>query len=288
MPDAAATPDDMTSAMRSGRIAGKVALITGSTRGLGEAMGRRFAAEGAAVVITGRDVGRAQTVADELSAGGADALGVGLDVRSEESVARVVDAAVGRFGRLDILVNSAAATDAIASGGDGPCHTLAASDFDEVVKVGLYGAFYATKHAVRAMQSAGAGAIVNISSLAGVAAVPHLFAYTCTKGALVAMTRQVALQYGRARIRCNSVTVGMIEAGPVQTALFDHPILGPAFDAMNLVPGRGGPADVVAAVLYHASDEARFVTGANLVVDGGASVATRAPDPQIVFGGVSA
>jgi NAD(P)-dependent dehydrogenase (short-subunit alcohol dehydrogenase family) len=246
------------------RLAGKVALISGGARGMGAAEGRLFAREGARVVLGDILDVEGKTVEAEITAAGGQAAFVRLDVTSEADWQHAVATAESRFGRLDILVNNAG-----IGGPSSRVEDTAAEAWDRVMAVNAKGVFLGTKASVPAMRRAGGGSIVNISSQLGLVgfddSTPQ---YTASKGAVRNLTKTTALQYARERIRCNSV-----HPGPIITPMTERRRADPATRERMLarIPlGRYGEADEVAyAVLYLASDEAAFVTGSELVIDGG-------------------
>lgn len=267
----------------TGRLDGKVALVTGSTMGIGAAIAQRFAAEGAAVAVLGRSVNRGSAVTDDINEEGGRAMFLNADLTSDQSVDEAVRSAVEEFGGLHVLVNNAAATDAMAEGADGSSTVISDEQLDRLLQVGLHGTLRCCRHCVPHMLEAGTGSVINISSVAGIRGVPGAFGYSASKGALNAITRQVAEDHGAAGIRSNSITCGFIVSNEVAQMMMDHPVAGPAFDSTLLVPRRGRPEDVAAAAVYLASDESGFVTGAELVVDGGTSCRSGYPDPLEIF-----
>jgi cyclopentanol dehydrogenase len=245
------------------RLAGKVALISGGARGMGAAEARLFAREGARVVIGDilDDEGRA--VEAEIVSSGGQAAYVHLDVTSEADWERAVAAAVSRFGRLDVLVNNAG-----VGGGSLLEHTTAA-DWDRGMDVNAKGVFLGTRAAIPAMRRAGGGSIVNISSQLGLVGLERSSPwYQASKGAVRTLTKLTAVQYARERIRANSVHPGPITT-PMTEARRGDP--GHYEYMVSRIPlGRYGEPDEVAyGVLYLASDESSFVTGSELVIDGG-------------------
>ncbi|QLL07373.1 SDR family NAD(P)-dependent oxidoreductase [Mycobacterium vicinigordonae] len=268
---------------RQPRLSGKVAIVTGSTRGLGATIAAQLAEDGARVAITGRSADTGNQVVAAIQANGGEALWVPLDVTNESSVIDAVATIDRHWGRLDVVVNNAAATDAIEQGGDGRCEELELAAFDRIIQVGVHGAFLVTKHCIPLLRRSGGGSVVNISSVAGAAGVPHMCAYSASKGALDAMTRQWAQDLGGDAIRANSITVGFMASGPAQEAILEHPVLGPMFESATLLRRRGSAADVANAAAYLASAESAFVTGTRLVVDGGATARSGFPDADAVF-----
>jgi 3(or 17)beta-hydroxysteroid dehydrogenase len=245
------------------RLDGKVALITGAASGMGASMARIFAGEGAKVVVADmlEEDGR-KIVADIIQANGAASFRR-LDVTSETEWQAAVAAAVAEFGKLDILVNNAG----ISGSAVEDLYDTAA--WDQIMAVNARGAFLGTKYAVPAMRAAGGGAIVNISSISGVVGNRGIHAaYNASKGAVRTLTKLTAVQHGRHNIRANSVHPGLMP--PMRTS---GRTADPATRAKMLegVPlGRAGRVEEVAnAVLFLASDEASYITGAELYVDGG-------------------
>jgi NAD(P)-dependent dehydrogenase (short-subunit alcohol dehydrogenase family) len=252
-----------TGSAPEGRLAGRVALITGAASGIGAACARRFAGEGARVA--GFDVA---TPADaEWRSVEADAPGVCFhvgDVRNEADVSRAVGEVLGRFDRIDVLVNAAGVP------GGGPVHALATDEFERVVDVNLKGTFIVTKHVLAAMLAQRAGSIVNIASIEGLEGFEGGSAYNASKGGVVLLTRNLAMDYGRRGIRVNSICPGFIRTPMLDAVFADgmEELLARITDAHQL--GRlGRPEEIASAALFLASDDASFVTGHALVVDGG-------------------
>lgn len=245
------------------RLENKVALISGGARGMGAVEALLFAQEGAKVVIGDvlEDEGR-QTEAAVNEAGG-ECVFVRLDVTSEDDWAEAVATAVARFGKLDILVNNAGVS---STGG---IEELTAEDWDRTLDINAKGVFLGARAAIPEMRKAGGGSIVNISSGAGIAPAPGTSgAYAASKGAVRIFSKSTAVQYARENIRCNSVHPGPIETPMLRSARGAGAELD---DTIGRVPlGRiGRPEEIAYGVLYLASDEASFVTGSELVIDGG-------------------
>jgi 3alpha(or 20beta)-hydroxysteroid dehydrogenase len=242
------------------RLDGKVALISGGARGQGEAEARLFAAEGAKVVIGDVREGEGEALAEEL--GGNAAFQV-LDVRSPEQWDRAVATAVDRFGGLHVLVNNA---------GIGAVGTLEGMDLEEharIIDVNLNGVYYGMRCAKEALVASGHGSIINISSIDGLAGMLGMTSYVASKFAVTGMTKSAAIELGPFGIRVNSVHPGVIDTpmlgGP------DSPARPRLERLMQLQPIRrmGLPEEVAAVVLFLASDESSYVTGAAIPVDGG-------------------
>ncbi|CAD5245301.1 SDR family NAD(P)-dependent oxidoreductase [Thermococcus camini] len=252
-----------------GRVEGKVAIVTGATSGIGRAIAKLLAREGAKVAVTGRNEERGRKVVEEIISEGGTAKFWKLDVSNEAEVERVFREVVEEFGKLDILVNNAG-----ISGPDKPTHELTEGEWDQVMDVNVKGVFFCTKHAVPYMIKNGGGSIVNVSSIYGIVGSPGIPPYHASKGAVRLMTKTDALLYAKYGIRVNSVHPGSIWTPMLMKAckkmgVDDEEQCRGVFAKMNPVGFVGEPMDVAYAVLYLASDESRFVTGAELVVDGG-------------------
>ena len=244
------------------RLENKVALISGGARGMGAVEARLFAKEGAKVVIGDMLEDEGRKVEAEINEVGGECLFVPLDVSNEGAWQRAVSEAVSRFGKLDILVNNAGiyrAHDVLET---------TSAEWDQVMDINAKGVFLGTKHAIPEMRKAGGGSIVNISSVAGLVGSKETTAYTASKGAVRLLTKSTAIQYASEGIRANSIHPGTIETPMTERLLADQ---ARREDRMNRTPlGRlGRPEDVAYGALYLASDEASFVTGSELVIDGG-------------------
>jgi 3alpha(or 20beta)-hydroxysteroid dehydrogenase len=248
-----------------GKLDGKVALISGGARGQGAAEAHVFTREGAKVVFG--DVRDAEGVQVEAAvrAEGGDAVYLHLDVTVEADWDKAVRTAVERYGKLDVLVNNAGIVIPRV-----PIEERTAEEWDRVMAVNAKGVFLGTKYAIPAMRRAGGGSIVNISSVAGIGQSAHQEpAYAASKGAIRIFTKVTASQHARDRIRCNSVHPGPVDTEMLHSAMRDPEVLRRRLERVPL--GRMGTVDeVVKAVLYLASDDASYVTGAELVIDGGA------------------
>lgn len=249
----------------TGRLAGKVAMITGGASGMGLATARRFLAEGAQVVIADLNANTGESALEELAAAGhADhARFARTDVAVEDDVAAAVETAVEAFGRLDVVFNNAG-----VGGAFGPITGIEVEDWDYTFAVLVRGVFLGTKHGARAMIDGGAGgAIVNTASVAGLSGGAGPQAYSAAKAAVINLTRATAIELGRHRIRVNAICPGAILTPLLGTS--QGPGLIERLDRLQPWPEHGVGDDIAGAALFLASDDARFVTGEALVVDGG-------------------
>ena len=244
------------------RLEGKVALITGGARGQGAAEAMLFAREGAKVVIADVLDREGMAVAAEIAELGGEALYVHLDVSSETDWRQAVDTVVSSYGKLDVLVNNAA----IWRGGN--VADTSSEQWDQVLAINAKGAFLGTKLAIPQMRDAGGGSIVNISSTAGLVGSRTSTAYSASKGAVRLLTKSTAVQYGAEGIRANS-----IHPGPIDTAMGDQvwPDAGSREETIErtVLKRLGTPDDIANGALFLASDESSFMTGTELVIDGG-------------------
>ena len=244
------------------RLEGKVAIVTGGANGMGAEECRIFAREGAKVVIADILEEEGRKVEAEIAEGGGDAVFVGLDVTSEDAWEAAVETAVGRYGRLDVLVNNAG-----IGMGNTP-NNLRVEDWDALMNINAKGVFLGMKYAIPEMRKAGGGSIVNISSISGIVGQKAVhMGYNASKGAVRLVTKSAAVQYAQDGIRVNSVHPGLMP--PMLTSAANTP--GIRSEMLAGVPmGRTGRREEVGyAVLFLASDEASYITGAELVVDGG-------------------
>ena len=243
------------------RLGDKVAIITGASHGQGAAEARLFAREGSAVVLTDVLVEDGRKVEAEIAEAGGNALFVELDVTSEEGWKRAVETTVQRFGKIDILVNNA---------GIYPIETLEETTeqlWDRVLDINAKGAFLGTREVIPVMRSAGGGSIVNISSTSGIAGSRNASAYHASKGAVRIFSKSAAIQYAPDKIRVNSVHPGGVDTRMLFD-IYDDEYLTKARQQVPM--GRfAAPEEIAYAVLYLASDESLYVTGTELVVDGG-------------------
>ncbi|BBZ70388.1 SDR family NAD(P)-dependent oxidoreductase [Mycobacterium paraseoulense] len=250
-------------------IEGKVTIVFGGTNGIGADICRYFGREGATVVVTGRNVERGEQVTKDITAAGGTGIFIRTDIGVEVQVQSAVEETVSRFGRLDAIVNNAAPTDVAAAGGDVPIAYQTAENFESMIRVGIWGLFHCCKHAINAMVKTGGGSIVNISSAAGVTGVAGLATYAMTKGAMNALTRSVAVDFGSQSVRSNAIIVGNVPVSDIVQFLANHPVAGPELLGVNSIPRLGVGDDIAAAAAFLVSDASAWITGSLMAVDGG-------------------
>jgi NAD(P)-dependent dehydrogenase (short-subunit alcohol dehydrogenase family) len=256
------------------RLEGKVALITGGGSGIGKVAAERFAAEGAAVVVADIVAAEAERVVAGITGSGGTARSVAVDVTDEGQVDSMVAAAVDTYGSLHVLLNNAG----IFPDDDGGVLDTPAATWQQVMEVNLKGVWLGCRAAIPAMLESGGGSIVNTASfVALMGAATAQVAYTASKGGVLALTREVAVEYARRGIRVNALC-----PGPIETPLLAELLADPARRSRRLVHiplGRfGRPEEIAAAALFLASDESSFMTGSALVVDGGITAAYVTPE----------
>jgi NAD(P)-dependent dehydrogenase (short-subunit alcohol dehydrogenase family) len=249
------------------RLAGKVALVTGGARGIGRSISELFAAEGASVVLIGRSGDRGQETEAAIRQSGGEALFVQTDVSDDDQVHRAVDAAVDAYGSLTVLVNNAGGTE--LQGRDGPVGSVYPRDWQEILSVDLNGVFHACRHAIPRMLEAGGGSIVTIGSTTATIGQAHCSAYSTAKAAVSGLMRTIAVDYGPQRIRANTIQLGLVAHDGL--SFLAEGDIGKLMLSVHALPFLGECNDAAMASLYLASDEAKWVTGAELSVNGGAS-----------------
>jgi len=256
------------------RLDGKVALITGGASGMGKVASALFAREGARVLLTDVADDAGEDVTKEIAAAGGEAAYAHADVSRESDARAMVDAAVQRFGRLDVLYNNAG----VMLGDDGSVDTTDERIWDTTLAINVKGVAFGCKYGIPAMIAGGGGSIINVASfVAWMGAATSQTAYTASKGAVLSMTREIAVEYARKGIRCNALC-----PGPIDTPLLAELLSDPARRQRRFVHipmGRLGRAEELAkAALFLASDDSSFMTGASLIVDGGITAAYVTPE----------
>ena len=246
----------------SSRLKNKVAIITGAAKGQGEFEARLFASEGATVVLCDIDVEACGKTAEEISSSGGSAVSMTLDVTSEPNWIGVIEQTVEFFGKLDILVNNAGIYSRV------PIENASVDEFDHILEVNFRGVFLGTKHAIPAMRTSGGGSIINISSTAGIVGNVGSGAYGASKGGVRSFTKYTAIQHASEGIRANSVHPGPIDTDMISDNLSTAE--GRKSTESRIPMGRvGSIADVAMGVLFLATDESSYMTGSELVIDGG-------------------
>ncbi len=250
-----------------GRVGGKVALVTGAASGLGAESARRLAREGAAVMLSDLASDAGEQLARSIEDAGGQAAFITHDVVSEDDWARAVAATVERFGKLNVLVNNAG-----ISGGGFELMTHSLEDWRRILSINLDGVFLGLRHAGPAMAAAGGGSVINLSSILGKVGMPGAAAYCASKGGVALLTKAAALEWAPFGIRVNSVHPGFIDT-PMVSGVIHRAENGNEMREMIIsrhALGRlGEPREIADAIVFLASDESSFMTGAELVVDGG-------------------
>lgn len=251
------------------KLDGKTAVVTGAGSGIGEAVAHTLALSGATIYVADRDTTNGQRVTEGILARGAQATFIELDVTSEADCARAAEAVHSAHGSLDILVNNA------GIGHVGTVVTTNGDDFDRLYAVNVRGVFNVTKAFIGAMLERQRGVIVNMASIGGVLGIRDRLAYCTTKTAVVGLTKAMAMDHATEGIRINCVCPGRVETPFVSARLREYPDPDAAYREMSssqAIGRMGRPEEIAAAILYLASDEAAFITGTALLIDGGWSM----------------
>lgn len=250
------------------RVKGKTIIVTGGAVGIGRAISLILAQEGAKVAVTDLQDEAGRKVVEEITKAGGSAAFWHMDVSNESEVKRMFAQIVGKFGGIDVLVNNAG-----ISGTNKPTHEITCEEWDQVMAVNVKGVFLCTREALLTMRESGGGSIINLSSIYGIVGAPDLPVYHASKGAVRMMTKTDALLYAKEKIRVNSVHPGFIWT-PLVEDLGERSDEGVEkfrenLDSLHPIGHVGVPEDIAWGVVYLASDESKFVTGSELVIDGG-------------------
>jgi NAD(P)-dependent dehydrogenase (short-subunit alcohol dehydrogenase family) len=251
------------------RLKGKVTLITGAARGIGKASAILFSKEGSKIIIADINEIEGQETASEINRNGGIAIFVKADVSKSKDVKILIEDTINKFGKLNILYNNAGV---FWSKKDGPVTDIDEEVWDSILKINLYSTYLCSKYAIPKIIESGGGSIINTASSAAVIGVPNCDAYTATKGAIAAMTRSMATEYGKAKVRVNCIVPTHI-----YTPMFKkNQMNAPGFNEDKFLKtfplGRyGEPEDIANAALFLASEESSFTTGSMIIVDGGAT-----------------
>jgi NAD(P)-dependent dehydrogenase (short-subunit alcohol dehydrogenase family) len=246
-------------------MSGKVAVVNGASRGIGEAIARGLAECGALVVLTSRRQESVQRVADEIVAAGGKAAAKSCHAGHLDEIEALFEYVNAEYGRLDILINNAATNPWY-----GPAADLSPEAFDKTVEVNLKGPYFMLARAVPLMAKGGGGSVVNVASIAALTPPPGQAVYSMTKAGLISITRSFAKEYGKQGIKVNAILPGVVET-KLAAAMIDDPAVQKWLS--RLPSGRAGqPDEMVAGVLYLVSDQAAYTTGTTLVMDGGAAL----------------
>jgi NAD(P)-dependent dehydrogenase (short-subunit alcohol dehydrogenase family) len=243
-------------------LEGKVAVVNGGSRGIGEAIARGLAACGAEVVLSSRQQESVQEVADSIIADGGQAVARACHAGRLDEIKTLFEGVRKDFGRLDILINNAATNPFY-----GPAAELPPASFDKTVEVNLKGPYYMMSQAVPLMAESGGGSVVNVASVAALVSLPGQAVYSMTKSGLISLTKSFAKEYGQMGIRVNAILPGIVETR-FAAALVENPGIQKKLSRLP-VPRAGQPEDMVGGVLYLVSEGAAYTTGTTLIMDGG-------------------
>lgn len=265
MSDPSSFPEAVTADGKppSGALGGKVAIVTGASRGIGEAIARAFAREGASVVLASRTQADLDTVAASIRADGGTAVAIACHAGEPDTLDSLFDRTVAELGRLDILVNNAATNPYFGTAMDAPEWA-----FDKTVAVNMKGYFIATQRGAQRMVAHGGGSIINVASILGLKPAPMQVIYAMTKAAVISMTKGFAQELGSQGVRVNAIAPGLIET-KFASALIDDERMHRGFIEQTPLRRHGQPEEIAGAAVYLASDASSFTTGSVLVADGG-------------------
>jgi 2-deoxy-D-gluconate 3-dehydrogenase len=245
------------------RLEGKIALITGSTRGIGKEFAIGFAKEGADVIINGRNLEKAKTVAKEIEGLGVRTMAIGADVSSSQHVTRMVEEAMSSFGRIDIFVNNAGVNPFLLE-----AEKIKEEGWDQVIDVNLKGVFLCCQAVGKKMIGQGGGKIINISSAAGILGEQGLLPYCVSKAGVMVLTRILAYEWGRYNILINAIAPGFV-AGGMNTPILNKEILVSGLTQQVPLKRLANPEEIVKIALFLASDDSSYINGTTLIADGG-------------------
>ncbi len=245
------------------KLQNKIALVTGASKGLGKAIALRFSQEGATVLLAGRDINSLAEVSDQINNSGGRALAISVDVTDPVSVQQAVDSAVENFDRLDIMVNNAGISMIV------PTVELSTDQWRKALETNLFGVFYGCRSAGRQMIKQGGGCIINMSSILGQNAAPMRAAYSTSKAAVNMLTKVLAVEWAKEKIRVNAIAPGYIRTEMVQKSIDLDLFSFKEIEKRTPLGHLGNADDIAAAALFAASDEASFMTGEILTIDGG-------------------
>ena len=248
------------------RLAGKVTLVTGSGSGIGKTAATLFASEGAKVVIAGRTQQKGEAVASQIRDAGGEAFFVETDVSEPSSVQNCIEQTIKKFGKLNVLYNNAGGS----SPKDGVITEVPDEEFSRTLRLDLYGTWLCCRYGIPEIVNAGGGSVINVSSFLALMGWPGRDAYTATKGAIVALTRSLAVEFATQKVRVNVLAPGAIQTERTEVLFRTVPSLRPMIDKHLL--GLGETRDVAYAALYLASDESRITTGQVMAVDSGLTI----------------
>jgi NAD(P)-dependent dehydrogenase (short-subunit alcohol dehydrogenase family) len=248
-------------------LEGKVAVITGSSRGIGRAIAERYAKEGAKVVVSSRKLAACQPVAEAIRAAGGTALALECHVGKREQLEQLVAETTRTYGGIDVLVCNAATNPVF-----GPLQDVSDEAFDKILQVNLRSTFQLCKLVLPDMAKRGGGSVVLISSIAGLHGSLAIAAYGVSKAAELSLARSLAVEWGRQSIRVNSIAPGLVRTDFAR-ALWENPDLLAQVEARTPLGRIGEPEDIAGIALFLASNDSRFITGQTLVADGGATIA---------------